>query len=176
MDLSPLKEFRFSRNVFTEQQWYRYTEGVNMDAAVSSVHRHFNADNFNTSLPANKTVEYNNWSATNRKIEGRTELDSGHDYDYQGAFMKGLGRSQAGDIGLNGKAIPQDQVGHLDDEFKKPNHVTFSTESIYAQGKYAKTYGKYAGRWIERNGQTMYQPSKAMIKAVNKQRSKLQGE
>lgn len=44
--------------------------------------------------------------------------DSGEDYDLAGAFKAGL--------------IPDSQTGHWPDTFKKPNHPTFSNESIYA--------------------------------------------
>jgi hypothetical protein len=52
--------------------------------------------------------------------------DSGADYDLRGAFKAGL--------------TPDPQSGHWPDTFKKPNHPTFSVESIYAP------YGK-PGRW-----------------------------
>lgn len=45
--------------------------------------------------------------------------DSGFDYDLRGAFKAGL--------------TPDPQSGHWPDTFKKPNHSTFSRESIYAQ-------------------------------------------
>jgi hypothetical protein len=54
--------------------------------------------------------------------------DSGEDYDLQSAFQAGI--------------IP-DASGHWPDLFKKPNHPTFSVESIYAVGADAAK----AGRW-----------------------------
>lgn len=53
--------------------------------------------------------------------------DSGEDYDFRGAFKAGL---------TPGKD------GHWPDTFKKPNHPTFSVESIYAEDS-----PKRAGRW-----------------------------
>lgn len=51
--------------------------------------------------------------------------DSGDDYDLRGAFKAGL--------------KPDAATGHWPDTFKKPNHPTFSDESIYANDK--------AGHW-----------------------------
>ena len=54
--------------------------------------------------------------------------DSGHDYDFRGAFKAGV--------------QPDPQTGHWPDTFKKPNHPTFSDESIYA-----KQVPELAGHW-----------------------------
>ena len=44
--------------------------------------------------------------------------DSGHDYDLRGAFQAGI--------------TPDSNTGHWPDTFKKPNHPTFSDQSIYS--------------------------------------------
>lgn len=49
--------------------------------------------------------------------------DSGYDYDYRGFYKK------------YGNLTPQATNGHLTDEFKLPNHPTFSTESKYYTGQ-----------------------------------------
>jgi hypothetical protein len=54
--------------------------------------------------------------------------DSGADYDLRGAFKAGL--------------KPDPQTGHWPDTFKKPNHPTFSDESIYAKNR-----PDLAGHW-----------------------------
>jgi len=54
--------------------------------------------------------------------------DSGADYDLRGAFKAGL--------------TPDPQTGHWPDTFKKPNHPTFSDQSIYASAAPEK-----AGHW-----------------------------
>ncbi len=54
--------------------------------------------------------------------------DSGQDYDLRGAFKAGL--------------TPDPQTGHWPDTFKKPNHPTFSDQSMYAQFAPEK-----AGHW-----------------------------
>ena len=62
--------------------------------------------------------------------------DSGADYDLRGAFKAGL--------------TPDQSTGHWPDTYKKPNHPTFSTESIYG------IYGK-PGTWGGPN-HDQYQP------------------
>jgi hypothetical protein len=54
--------------------------------------------------------------------------DDGSDYDLRGAFKAGV--------------VPNQQ-GHWPDTFKKPNHPTFSNESIYAKDAPEK-----AGQWV----------------------------
>ena len=92
-------------------------------ARLQSVEPTFNQANFNTPIPAAKKIEYSNWKTAN------APNDSGHDYDLQGAFLAGVTRDP--------------KTGHMPDTFKKPNHPTFSNQSQYATGKWAK----YAGSW-----------------------------
>jgi hypothetical protein len=56
--------------------------------------------------------------------------DSGEDYDLLAAFRAG---------------VTPDANGHWPDTFKKPNHPTFSTESIYATGEDAAKAGHWEG-------------------------------
>jgi hypothetical protein len=55
--------------------------------------------------------------------------DSGADYDLRGAFKAGL--------------TPDKQTGHWPDTFKKPNHPTFSPESIYHPNNVASPLGVF---------------------------------
>ncbi len=57
--------------------------------------------------------------------------DSGQDYDLRGAFKAGL--------------TPDPNNGHWSDQFKKPNHETFSVESQYAVGANAAKAGHWEG-------------------------------
>lgn len=110
-----------------------FSKNIDYTARLQKVEPTFNPDNFNTSIPAAKQVEYTNWKAVN------APNDSGYDYDLPGAFMAGYTRDKV--------------TGHMPDTFKKPNHPTFSNQSKYATGKWAK----YAGTW---QGEK-YIPSKA---------------
>jgi hypothetical protein len=56
--------------------------------------------------------------------------DSGVDYDLRGAFKSGL--------------TPDQSTGHWADTFKKPNHPTFSNQSMYS------SFGN-PGQWIGEN-------------------------
>jgi len=62
------------------------------------------------------------------------------DYDYRG-YTEKYGRPD------------QSKGQHLTDEFKLPNHITFSTES-----KYSKP-GQEGGVWYEKEGTWHFQPS-----------------
>jgi hypothetical protein len=56
--------------------------------------------------------------------------DSGEDYDLRGAFDAGV--------------LP-DASGHWPDTFKRPNHPTFSNESIFAFGVNESKAGRWEG-------------------------------
>jgi len=84
-------------------------------------------------------------SAYGRWRERTSPWDTGEDYDLRGAFAEGMERdSRPG------------EVGHLPDTYKKPNHETFSDESIYA--RYAPGL---AGHW---NGER-YTPGSDRVQA-----------
>ena len=64
--------------------------------------------------------------------------DSGYDYDYRGFYNK------------YGNLTPQATNGHLTDEYKKPNHPTFSIESNYYTGQpYAVDWNSNYGRVLQ---------------------------
>lgn len=67
--------------------------------------------------------------------------DSGVDYDYRGFYQK------------YGNLTPQATNGHLTDEFKLPNHPTFSIESKYYNGQpYAIDWSKEPYKTMARIG------------------------
>lgn len=71
--------------------------------------------------------------------------DFNTDYDMRGAWKAGLLKSEYG--------------GHLPDTFKKPNHPTFSSESIYSSdatpgGDWVQSEG---GKWSFRPSETNLQ-------------------
>lgn len=76
---------------------------------------------FETRLSSNEEGQFRNWK------QQYAPDDSGVDYDLRGAFKARL--TPGAD-------------GHWPDTFKKPNHPTFSNESIYA-----KDAPEMAGRW-----------------------------
>lgn len=80
---------------------------------------------YDTPLSPNEEQRFRSWK---QKWAPR---DSGEDYDLRGAFKSGT--------------RPDVESGHWPDKFKKPNHPTFSDESMYS------TRARPGGKWI--NGQ-----------------------
>lgn len=66
---------------------------------------------FETILSSQFECAFQRWKET------QAPHDTGEDYDWRGAFVAGC---------------RPDSTGHWPDLFKKPNHPTFSTDSIYA--------------------------------------------
>jgi len=97
------------------------------------------SDKYNTPIPPNRLAEFNKWVAEQTKKTGRNPLGDRYDYDVNGFWLSGGGK---------------DERGHGTDLFKKPNHPTFSDESIY-HGK----GGNFGGSWINGGKQPYYQAS-----------------
>lgn len=83
-------------------------------------------DQFDQPIPPDRQQEYEQWKA---KLPA--DQQSTADYDLQGAFLAGI--------------KPDPKTGHLDDTYKKPNHPTFSTDSVYSGDK----SGEVGGRWVK---------------------------
>lgn len=77
---------------------------------------------YDTKLTPAEEAEFIKWK------EKHAPKDSGEDYDLRGAFRAGL--------------KPDPSTGHWPDTYKKPNHPTFSDQSIYAKDR-----PDLAGRW-----------------------------
>lgn len=80
---------------------------------------------YETRLNPGEEQDFQAWKAEN------APEDSGADYDFRGAFKAG---------------VEPAENGHWPDTFKKPNHPTFSNESIYAPGA-----PNLAGTWDGEN-------------------------
>ena len=80
-----------------------------------------------------KRLSYEQWLKTHNVRETP-------DYDVRGAY----------DAGLD----PDPVTGHLDDIYKKPNHITYSDDSLASKAKDAPP----AGKWVSNNkgGWTFY--------------------
>ena len=89
------------------------------------------AKQFETKLSADDEAKFQQWKAK------YAPKDSGYDYDLRGAYLDGL--------------TPNPETGHWPDKFKKPNHPTFSNESMYA-----KDMPERAGSW---QGETYIPPT-----------------
>jgi lipoprotein-anchoring transpeptidase ErfK/SrfK len=75
-------------------------------------------------IPPERQGDYQDWLA-----QLPENLRGNADYDLQGAFLKGA----------------KPEAGHLTDEFKKPNHMTFSSDS-----QYSGRNGEVGGRWVKK--------------------------
>lgn len=77
---------------------------------------------YDTKLSPTEEEDFKSWKKKN------APNDSGQDYDLRGAYKEGLSRDKSNN--------------HFSDKYKKPNHPTFSNESIYA-----KDAPELAGHW-----------------------------
>ena len=94
---------------------------------------------FNTPLTGPEQLAYEAWRANLP-----AELQNVHDYDLQGAWKGGALKSEN---------------DHLPDTWKKPNHMTFSTGSIYST---PQTHG---GTWKEQaDGTWLFEATPANLK------------
>lgn len=100
-------------------------------------------DNYNTQLDAEQEAEYKSWATA----QGR-EKDS-HDYDMRGAWLESK----------TNPAFRQGANGHFPDKYKKPNHPTFSDQSVYHGTESPWGWNYEGGQWA---GKT-YRPSNRMF-------------
>jgi len=110
------------------------------------------ANNFNTPLKAVDESAFQSWVADKSKTLNRDFIRQLDDYDLRG-FWKNGGSDWNG--------------GHMPDTYKKPNHPTFSDESIWngAQGPMGPYVG---GKWIgsDKNG-WKFEPSVQMLRTTH---------
>lgn len=99
-------------------------------------------DQYNTQLTPEEEREFQAWA----KAEGR-ERDV-FNYDLRGAWKE-----------LKSGTMSEDARGHLGDKYKKPNHPTFSDQSIYS------TEENRGGYWSVENGQDVFVPGRELSAA-----------
>ena len=88
-------------------------------------------DQYNTTLNSQEQAGYNSWIAQQSQLTGRNIANDSYDYDLQGWYK------------ANG---PQNLTGaHLTDQYKKPNHPTFSDQSMYHG-----VNGMQGGQWNQK--------------------------
>lgn len=90
---------------------------------------------YNTALSPQDEQAFQQWTQDQSAKTGRNVAGDSYDYDLRGWYQQ------------NG---PQDLTGaHLTDEFKKPNHPTFSDQS-----RYNGVNGMQGGQWQQQQGGT----------------------
>ena len=88
-------------------------------------------NSYNTPLPEELEPQFQQWLFANSVGQNRDLSMDLVDYDLRGYWLNGGFKQE-----LSG--------GHLPDTYKKPNHLTFSTESIY-HGADSPFGGKFEG-------------------------------
>ena len=110
--------------------------------------------NFNTKLTDEEEASFQQWAAQESEKSGRDKFRDLEDYDLKGAWKE-----------LQKGTMSEDERGHLGDKYKKPNHPTFSDQSIYHNTKDPKTGSKYkGGTWGKEDGKDIYTPSEHVLK------------
>lgn len=111
--------------------------------------------NYNTKLSPENEAKFNRWVAAQSKLRGRDMSNDDTDYDLRGYWLNGGHKDQG--------------QGHMPDTYKKPNHPTFSNESIY-HGAPDPRGGKFdGGKWggNDETGWT-FMPSHHMLSNIHK--------
>jgi len=111
--------------------------------------------NYNTELDEENEARFQKWVASQSKARGRDMSNEDIDYDLRGYWLSGGYKAEAS--------------GHMPDTYKKPNHPTFSNESVY-HGKIAPQGGKFdGGVWEgdEKSGWT-FKPTNHMLRNTHR--------
>lgn len=104
------------------------------------------SDKYNTKLSAEDESKFKDWAKDHPK------LASTYDYDARGFFKAGAGAAEN---------------GHGSDEFKKPNHPTFSDQS-----KYHGSDGNEGGKWGKDGDADTFMPSPTNLKNMSPEQLK----
>jgi hypothetical protein len=104
--------------------------------------------NFNTDLSAQDEKKFQKWLDKTSKNKGRDVSLDLITYDLRGFWKSGGGK------------FSETPEAHATDKFKKPNHITFSDESVYHN-----TENPRGGKWIggKWHSDTVFEPSKEML-------------
>lgn len=119
-------------------------KGTKKTSNVQRFKASVNPADYTTKLTPTEQAQFNKWANEMRAKGAINPRDNFTDYDMQG-YWKNEVLNNTNLAGGNAQA-------HFTDKYKKPNHLTFSNESIYAKGSNAR----YAGRW---NGDKFIPPS-----------------
>lgn len=104
---------------------------------------------FNTQLDPRQEDYFQMWLRSQSKLMKRNIANDMYDYDLRGWWLKNHAKTDRLGPALTG--------GHLTDQWKKPNHPTFSEESMYSNTEHP------GGKWQEVGGKWSYTPSAEML-------------
>lgn len=102
--------------------------------------QHF-LSNYNTKLTPEQELAFTQWVDQISKQSNRNRIQDLNNYDLKGYFMNGGNQDYSG--------------GHMPDTYKKPNHPTFSDQSIYHNTPNPDGGMYQGGSW----GQDSFSPS-----------------
>lgn len=111
--------------------------------------------NYNTALTDKEEAEFKQWTEAQSKEQKRDVSKDDSDYDLSGYWLKEGKKNNGG--------------GHMPDTYKKPNHPTFSTESIY-HGRDDLMGGRFnGGKWSgnDKSGWS-FEPTYRMLTTTHK--------
>lgn len=106
---------------------------------VEEYKKAINPDEYNTKLSTEEEKQFEKWFVDAKRNGTVHPMDNGTDYDFRGYWKN--------EVQNNTSDAKGSANNHFTDKYKKPNHETFSNESMYATGKNAK----YAGYWEGEN-------------------------
>jgi len=115
------------------------------------------SDNFNTKLDTNNELRFQNWI---KEGQAKYNVDLSRDletYDLRGFWKNG---------GFKDEAF-RSRKGHAPDTYKKPNHPTFSNESIYHNTPSDKGGMWMGGEWGREGNQDAFTPSTNMLQTTH---------
>lgn len=122
--------------------------------------------NFSSDLGADlspENLKYHKWIQKQSENMGRDLYEDTSDYDMQG-FFKNTRPSVGEDIDETGLVLKPGN--HLSDKYKKPNHPTFSDESVYHNEMDSYGTGRNAkgGRWEKDGDKWTFTPGESNLK------------
>lgn len=106
-------------------------------------------NNYNTTLSDENERRFANWLAAESKRRGRDLSRDMEDYDLKGYWLNGGYKDTSGQ-------------GHGPDTYKKPNHPTFSDQSIYHGTMSPWGVPFEGGHWADDG--SSYTPSATMLR------------
>ena len=118
---------------------------------MSDIQKYY-LENFNTQLKDGEEKQFQDWLANESSRQKRSVVNDLQDYDLRGAFKAGEGRG------------PE---GHMTDRWKKPNHPTFSDESVYHGTMSPFGIPYQGGHWSE--DKPTFTPSTTMLGTTHRE-------
>ncbi len=117
-------------------------------------------ENFNTPIPPELQKDWLDWVGKESKKTGRNILNDLSSYDMQGYWLNEGRQNKSYEVN-----IPEKPSDHYPDTYKKPNHPTFSDDSIYHGQS-----GFIGGHWEQVGKKWKFTPSKTNLSFNSPQR------